>query len=309
MAARLAPREVHEVADVAPPRRRRCPRPACSQAKAAAAATPRRRTARLAGRNFVPLLRALPTLAASLSTTTAANPLLPGASIPPPEAPPPDALEAGGPPEYLAGERTRLHAVAHFRNLPVSLKKLRLVANLMRGLYVREAMAQMEFCRKNIAVMVKNCIDNACANARWGHGLDVKRLKVSYVSVGKGLYVEGTHQSKGRAGIKNSYFSHLRIEVTEVSQKEIEATKGYGRWRRGGAVAFAIPVGGARQRAAAVRAAGRLRAGRAAAAQVAPPEGGPRDSGPAARVPWVPDRQASAERLGRAHDYYHNREP
>ena len=127
----------------------------------------------------------------SLSTTAAANPLLPGAPIPPPEAPPPDALEAGGPPEYLAGERTqRPHAVAA-SNLPVSPKKLRLVANLTRGLYVREAMAQMEFCRKNIAVMVKNCIDNACANARWGHGLDVKRLKVSYVSVGKGSYVKG----------------------------------------------------------------------------------------------------------------------
>ena len=265
---------------------------------------------RLAGRNFVPPLRALPAPLRSLSTTTAANPLLPGAPIPPPEAPPPDALEAGGPPEYLAGERTqRLHAVAHFRNLPVSPKKLRLVANLTRGLYVREAMAQMEFCRKNIAVMVKNCIDNACANARWGHGLDVKRLKVSYVSVGKGSYVKGIdYKSKGRAGIKNSYFSHLRIEVTEVSQKEIEATKGYGRWRRAEQL-LAIPwEERVKELPRYVRPEGYE------PGEPQPHKWHHRNVGPA-----IPDQQHEfrgsqiakprRERLGRAHDYYHNREP
>ena len=193
--------------------------------------------------------------------------------------------------------------------MPVSPKKLRLVANLTRGLYVREAMAQMEFCRKNIAVMVKNCIDNACANARWGHGLDVKRLKVSYVSVGKGSYVKGIdYKSKGRAGIKNSYFSHLRIEVTEVSQKEIEATKGYGRWRRAEQL-LAIPwEERVKELPRYVRPEGYE------PGEPQPHKWHHRNVGPA-----IPDQQHEfrgsqlakprRERLGRAHDYYHNREP
>ena len=169
-------------------------------------------------------------------------------------------------------------------------------------------MAQMEFCRKNIAVMVKNCIDNACANARWGHGLDVKRLKVSYVSVGKGSYVKGIdYKSKGRAGIKNSYFSHLRIEVTEVSQKEIEATKGYGRWRRAEQL-LAIPwEERVKELPRYVRPEGYE------PGEPQPHKWHHRNVGPA-----IPDQQHEfrgsqlakprRERLGRAHDYYHNRQ-
>ena len=75
-------------------------------------------------------------------------------------------------------------AIAFFRNLPVAPKKLRVVANSAPGLYWREAMAQLEFNRKNMSVMVKNCIDSAAGNAG-KQGLDMDRLVVSaYVPVG-----------------------------------------------------------------------------------------------------------------------------
>ena len=56
-------------------------------------------------------------------------------------------------------------AQAFYRNLPVSPKKLRVVANLTPKLYWREAMMQLEFCRKQMAVMVKNAIESAAGNA------------------------------------------------------------------------------------------------------------------------------------------------
>eukprot|EP00967_Tisochrysis_lutea_P090536 scaffold129604_cov39-Tisochrysis_lutea.AAC.2 len=68
-------------------------------------------------------------------------------------------------------------AVAHYRNLPVSPKKLRVVANLTPKLYWREAMMQLEFCRKNMAVMVKNCIESAVGNAEY-QGMAKDRLIV-----------------------------------------------------------------------------------------------------------------------------------
>jgi hypothetical protein len=68
-------------------------------------------------------------------------------------------------------------AIAHYRNLPVSPKKLRVVANLTPKLFWREAMMQLEFCRKNMAVMVKNCIESAAGNAEH-QGLAKDRLIV-----------------------------------------------------------------------------------------------------------------------------------
>ena len=69
-------------------------------------------------------------------------------------------------------------AVAHYRQLPISQRKLLPVANMARGLYVREAMLQMEFCKKNIAVFVKNAIDSAVFNAMTKHRLDRNRLVI-----------------------------------------------------------------------------------------------------------------------------------
>jgi len=74
-------------------------------------------------------------------------------------------------------DNTPRRAIAHYRNLPVSPKKLRVVANLTPKLFWREAMMQLEFCRKNMAVMVKNCIESAAGNAEH-QGLAKDRLIV-----------------------------------------------------------------------------------------------------------------------------------
>lgn len=111
-------------------------------------------------------------------------------------------------------------AIAHFRNLPVSPKKLRVVANLAPRLHWREAMAQLEHCRKNMAVMVKNCIDSAVGNAEH-EGLDKSKLIVMQAIVNKGSYHKKP-DFKGRmtSGTKFVYFSHLRIELQEVDSIE-----------------------------------------------------------------------------------------
>ncbi|KAL1515800.1 hypothetical protein AB1Y20_002416 [Prymnesium parvum] len=127
--------------------------------------------------------------------------------------------------------RTRT-ALSHFKQLPVSPKKLRVVANLVPGLYVREAMAQLEFCSKNIAIFVKNAIENAVLNART-KGLATNQLIVDTISVGKGSHVKGIdYKSKGRAGVKKRYKAHLRVVVKEVSVEELEKTRYFSRWRK-----------------------------------------------------------------------------
>ena len=126
----------------------------------------------------------------------------------------------------------RRMAKAHYRNLPVSPKKLVVVANMTPGLCVREAMLQMEFCRKQIAVMVKNCLAAAAQNARKHHGIEPWNLIVDEAVVGKGSYMKRPDfKSKGRVGIKKRYRSHLLITLREASDIEVQRTKFHGRWR------------------------------------------------------------------------------
>mmetsp|Transcript_7375 Transcript_7375/g.12407 ORF Transcript_7375/g.12407 Transcript_7375/m.12407 type:complete len:208 (-) Transcript_7375:193-816(-) len=121
-------------------------------------------------------------------------------------------------------------AIAHFKHLPVSPKKLRIVANLVPRLYWKEAMAQMEFCRKNIAVMVKNCVDSAVGNA-CAQGLDRSRLIVESAVVNKGSYYKKPDfKAKMKSGIIKKKFSHLRITVREVDEKELQRTRYHRRW-------------------------------------------------------------------------------
>ena len=94
-------------------------------------------------------------------------------------------------------------AVAHFRQVAVSPKKLRVVANMVPGLFVREAMLQMEFCRKNIAVVVKNAIDSAVSNAKVQYGWDVNRLIVG------ALYYQIKHPSAPSCRRASSPFPDL----------------------------------------------------------------------------------------------------
>ena len=127
--------------------------------------------------------------------------------------------------------------IANIKSMPVSPKKLRVVANLARGLYWREAMLQLEFCRKGISVFVKNGINEAVKNAEEEHGLDPTRLVVAIASVGKGTYRKELHyKSKGRAGINQQYRAHLYIAVKEVSADEMQRTRFYGRWRASSAL-------------------------------------------------------------------------
>ena len=126
--------------------------------------------------------------------------------------------------------KTSKSAVANFKQLPVAPKKLRIVANMTLGQYVREAMVQLEFGRKNTGIMVKNAIAHAVRLAM-EKGLDATRLVVDTASVGKGQYIKRLdYKSRGRVGTRKQYASNLYLTVKEVSVEEVEATKSHGRW-------------------------------------------------------------------------------
>jgi large subunit ribosomal protein L22 len=108
-------------------------------------------------------------------------------------------------------------AQAISKKLRVSPRKLALVASMITGKKVDEAIRDLTFCRKAIAVSVKKCLRSAIANAENNFGLDIDNLVVSRATVGKALLMKRFRaRAKGRAGRIDKFFSNLYITVEEL---------------------------------------------------------------------------------------------
>ena len=117
-------------------------------------------------------------------------------------------------------------AKAVARNLRISPQKLNLVAGLIRGKKVDQALADLEFSRKRIAQDVRKCVMSAVANAENNHGLDVNELIVSEAHVGKNIVMKRFHaRGRGRASGIEKPFSQITVIVREVDEQEAAAKK------------------------------------------------------------------------------------
>lgn len=107
-------------------------------------------------------------------------------------------------------------AKAILRNVRVSPFKINLVAESIRGLNVQQALNELTFSNKAIALDVKKTLISAIANAQNNHGMDVDRLYVKTASVGKAIVMKRFHaRAKGRGVRILKPFSHLFITVSE----------------------------------------------------------------------------------------------
>lgn len=106
------------------------------------------------------------------------------------------------------------------KNLRVSPIKLNYVARMIRGLPANEALNQLTFCGRRIAVDVKKALLSAIANAENNHNLDVDNLVVSEAYVGKSMVMKRFRaRARGRGAKILKPFSHLTIVVKEKEAK------------------------------------------------------------------------------------------
>lgn len=104
-------------------------------------------------------------------------------------------------------------------NLRVSPQKLNLVAGMIRGRRVEDALLRLTFSNKRISGPVKTALQSAIANAENNHQLDPDALVVKEAWVGKGLVMKRFQaRARGRAGRIVKPFSHLTIVVAEVEE-------------------------------------------------------------------------------------------
>ena len=107
-------------------------------------------------------------------------------------------------------------ARAVVRNLRTSPIKLNLVAGVIRGMRVNDALTQLAFSNKRIAVDVRKALQSAIANAENNHNLNVDQLVVKEASVGKAMVLKRFHaRARGRGARILKPYSHLTIVVRE----------------------------------------------------------------------------------------------
>jgi large subunit ribosomal protein L22 len=117
-------------------------------------------------------------------------------------------------------------AQAVVKSLRVSPQKLNLVAGLIRGKKVEQALAELEFSEKRIASDVRKCVMSAVANAENNHALDVNDLIVAEAYVGKNLVMKRFHaRARGRGASIMKPFSQLTVVVRQVDEEKTEKKK------------------------------------------------------------------------------------
>ena len=108
-------------------------------------------------------------------------------------------------------------AQAIARMLRTSPQKLNLVAAMIRGKKVGNALADLTFSKRRVAGDVKKCLQSAIANAENNHNLDVDSLVVAEAWVGKNLVMKRGHpRARGRFGRIMKPFSQLTITVRQI---------------------------------------------------------------------------------------------
>ena len=105
-----------------------------------------------------------------------------------------------------------------------SAQKLNLVAALIRGRRVEEALNILAFSTKAMAVEARKVLASAIANAENNHNLDPDALVVAEASVGKSMVMKRFHtRGRGKSTQILKPFSRLRIVVRELAEQEGEA--------------------------------------------------------------------------------------
>ncbi len=96
----------------------------------------------------------------------------------------------------------------------VSPQKARLVANMIRGRDLDQALEMLSFTPKKSAPMIKKLIESAVANAevRYGDSLDIDALYVQTITVDQGTSLRRFRpRAQGRATPVKKQTSHISV--------------------------------------------------------------------------------------------------
>ncbi|UXY16561.1 50S ribosomal protein L22 [Chitiniphilus purpureus] len=99
-------------------------------------------------------------------------------------------------------------------NARLSAQKARLVADLVRGKPVEQAINILTFSPKKAAVLIKKVLESAIANAEHNEGADIDALKIKTIFVDKGPSLKRfSARAKGRGNRIEKQTCHITLTV------------------------------------------------------------------------------------------------
>jgi large subunit ribosomal protein L22 len=109
-----------------------------------------------------------------------------------------------------------MEAVATLKYARVGAQKARLVADLVRGQDVGQAIKTLTFLNKKSALMIKKLIESAVANADYKKTMDLDKLYVKTIYVDKGPVLKRFRpRAQGRAYGVRKQTSHINVVLEE----------------------------------------------------------------------------------------------
>jgi large subunit ribosomal protein L22 len=121
----------------------------------------------------------------------------------------------------------RQKAIAILRDCPTSPRKMRLVADIIRGVEINKALGILRYSKKEASIRVEKLLRSAIAN--WEAKNEGQRLEDNVLCV-KEIFVDGGRQLKriqpapqGRAHRVRKRSNHVTIVVDRLVAKEAPA--------------------------------------------------------------------------------------
>jgi large subunit ribosomal protein L22 len=100
------------------------------------------------------------------------------------------------------------------RGVRLSSDKGRLVADLIRGKKVDQALSILAFTPRKAAVIIKKALESAIANAEHNDGADIDELKVKSIYVEQGATLKRFRaRAKGRGNRISKGTCHIYVTV------------------------------------------------------------------------------------------------
>lgn len=107
-----------------------------------------------------------------------------------------------------------METIAVTRGVRISAQKARLVADMIRGKPVAQAIDTLTFLNKKAAVIIKKTVESAIANAEHNDGADIDELKITTIYVDKGQSLKRfSARAKGRGNRIEKQTCHITVKV------------------------------------------------------------------------------------------------
>ncbi len=105
---------------------------------------------------------------------------------------------------------------ASLKNAKVGDQKARIVANMVRGKMVNDAIRILTYDNKKPSMIIKKLVESAVANADQKQVIDVDNLYIKEIMVDKGPFLKRYQpRAQGRAFVIKKKSSHISLVLDE----------------------------------------------------------------------------------------------